>query len=93
MVARKKLEEGAQHTFPIPVCPSVADLDDEEAGDPWYISLFFFTPGVARVVPFDNFRHLEQTMVPGQVYERVRYRLVDSDGEGMLMMFAMVVDG
>lgn len=49
-------------TFPMPVCPSVADLDDEEAGDPWYISLFFFTPGVARVVPFDNLRHLEQTM-------------------------------
>lgn len=46
----------------MPVCPSVADLDDAEAGDPWYISLFFLTPGVARLVPLDSFWHLEQTM-------------------------------
>lgn len=50
------------HTFPMPVCPSVADLDAVEAGDPWYISLFFFTPGVARLVPLDTFRHFEQTI-------------------------------
>lgn len=58
-------------TFPIPVCPRVADLDEEEAGDPWYISLFFFTPGVARVVPLDNLRHLEQTMVPCRTLQKI----------------------
>lgn len=62
-LSRLRRRGGASPTFPIPVCPSVADFDDEEAGDPWYISLFFFTPGVASVVPFDSLRHLEQTMV------------------------------
>lgn len=47
----------------MPVCPNVADLDDEDAGDPKYISLFFLTPGVARLVPLDSLLHFEQTMV------------------------------
>lgn len=42
-------------TFPMPAWPSVAGFEDEAAAEPWYISDFFFTPGVARVVPFDSF--------------------------------------
>lgn len=37
----------------------------EAVDDPWYISLFFFTSGVARVVFFVSFWHLEQTMMGG----------------------------
>lgn len=74
--SRLRRKEGASLTFPIPVCPSVADLDDEEAGEPWYISLFFFTPGVASVVPFDSLRHLEQTMA---------FLLFPAEGEPRLM--------
>ena len=85
--------EGTPLTFPIPVCPSVADLDEEEAGDPWYISLFFFTPGVASVVPFDNLRHLEHTMASCRCFQNVESRLMKFDGKGMLMMFVMMVDG
>lgn len=52
--------------FEIPDCPNVADFfslaDEEEAGEPWYISFFFFTPGVARVV-LESFWHLVQTML------------------------------
>lgn len=57
-------------TLPTPVWPNVevlvaVDDDDEEAdaAEPWYISLFFFTPGVARVVPLDSFAHLAQTIL------------------------------
>lgn len=52
-----------QLTFPTPVWPWVAGFDEEVAGDPWYISVFFFTPGVASVVPLDNFWHFEQTIL------------------------------
>lgn len=79
----------------MPVCPSVADLDDEEAGDPWYISLFFFTPGVARVVPFDNLRHLEQTMASAsrQVFQKGVLGRCDMMARVLLAMSVMVVDG
>jgi len=56
-----------KHTFPIPVFPKVADvfapLFDVPAGDPWYISFFFLTSGVAREVGFVSFAHLAQTML------------------------------
>lgn len=48
-------------TFPIPLFPIVADvlllsvLFDDPADDPKYISFFFFTPGVAKVVVFATF--------------------------------------
>lgn len=78
----------------MPVCPSVADLDDEEAGDPWYISLFFFTTGVARVVPLDSLRHLEQTMASClMISEEGVLRLMNFDGKGMLVMPATMGDG
>jgi len=50
--------------FEIPVWPSVADFlsPEAEAGEPKYCSLFFLTPGVARVV-CDFFWHLLQTMM------------------------------
>lgn len=50
-------------TFPTPVWPRVADLEDEATADPWYISVFFFTPGVARVVPVESFWHFAQTIL------------------------------
>lgn len=52
----------------MPVWPSVADLPfeefeaDDDAGEPRYISLFFLTPGVARVV-LVSFWHFAQTMM------------------------------
>ena len=50
----------------MPVCPNVADffslVDEDDAGEPWYMSLFFFTPGVARVV-LESFWHLLQTIL------------------------------
>jgi len=53
----------------MPLLPSVADLvlsllfEDEPAGEPKYISFFFLTPGVARVVDLASFWHLAQTIL------------------------------
>lgn len=60
----------------MPVCPNVADFppvaDEDDAGEPWYMSLFFLTPGVTRVV-LESFWHLVHTML---IKEEVRCELV-----------------
>lgn len=54
--------------MPIPSLPSVAEVLVlwpllDPAGEPKYISFFFFTPGVASVVDLASFWHLEQTIL------------------------------
>jgi hypothetical protein len=60
----------------MPLFPMVAEvlvlsppLEEEVAGEPKYISDFFLTPGVARVVGLANFWHLEQTILTDKYVE------------------------
>lgn len=54
-------------TFPTPDWPCDADFEVEAAAEPWYISAFFFTPGVARVVPLEIFWHFVQTILNSEI--------------------------
>ena len=54
----------------MPLFPSVEDVldlsllfDDDPAGEPKYISFFFFTPGVASDVVFATLEHLEHSTI------------------------------
>lgn len=71
-------------------------LDEEPAGEPKYISFFFLTPGVARVVDLASFWHLLHTILlfnrrfPGEV-QSCRLLLIDlrADRVGPCVWYAL----